>query len=200
MTTSSYVRVAILALLMPFAFLASAQEEAPDPELVKRGQDLYYNVAGTGCVTCHGVAGLGDIGIGPNIRGVPVVRIEGALDAAEEMAFLHPVLSEDDLVALEAYLAYVETLVPATTTVRGGAFQPDEVRLPAGQQVQLIVDNGNRSPCTLVVDGVDVQATIDGRSTGDVSWTTGSAGTQTVAYCQDEPDVQLTVRIVEPEE
>lgn len=188
-------------LLAAFTVVAFAQaQDELDTELVERGQDLYHNVAGTGCVTCHGVAGLGDIGIGPEIRGVPVVRIEGALDAAEEMAFLAPQLDDDDLEALEAYLAYVETLVPATTTVRAGTFEPREVRVPAGREVQLIVENGNRSACTLVVEGADVQSTIDGRSTGEVVWTSGEAGTETTAMCEEEPDARLTIRIVEAEE
>lgn len=184
----------ILPLLLLFSGFFLFAQEGADTDLIARGRTVFREAGGVGCKTCHGVYALGDLQIGPNVRGVDEVRIRGALEAAEEMEFLLPLVSPEDIVALAAYLQHLGTLEPVAVTYRSDAFNPAEVSVPAGSAVQLIVNNGNRSDCTLTAVDTGAEAvTIPGRDSGDIVWTTPEAPATLTAFCAEAPEGTLAI-------
>ena len=184
----------ILLALLALALLAfGAAQEEWDQERLEAGANVYETVANVGCGTCHGAFGLGDIGIGPIIRGVDEVRIRGALEGAEEMGFLLPIMTDQMIADVAYYLAYLDTLHPAKALFRQETFTPAEITVPPDTDVQLIVENGNRSPCTLEVSVPDIEPlVIEGRSTDGLVIRTPADGTVT-AVCTEAPSVVLTL-------
>lgn len=191
-------RTLILCLAVIAGFGLLAQED-PLAEAVIAGRTTYREAGGIGCVACHGSYGLGDLEIGPNIRGVDAVRIQGALDAAEEMDFLRPLLSRADIDDLAAYLQYLDTLEPVSTLFRQGAFEPAELPVPAGSPLQLIVSNGNRSECTFSLTGLDLEPiAIAGRSAGDLVLTLAEGAGPLEGSCAETPEAVLTLLVEAP--
>jgi cytochrome c553 len=182
-----------LALIAGFGLLA---QEDPLSEAIVAGRTTFSEAGGIGCVACHGSYGLGDLQIGPNIRGLDAIRIEGALDAAEEMDFLGPLLSGTDIDNLAAYLQYLGTLETASTLYRSGAFEPAELSIVADTPTQLIVANGGRSECTFALDGVELEPVlIGGRGSGDVVLTLPAETGTLQGSCAEAPEVVLTLTI-----
>ena len=191
-------RTLILCLTLIAGFGLLAQED-PLAEAIVAGRTTFSEAGGIGCVACHGNYGLGDLQIGPNVRGVDATRIEGALDGAEEMDFLGPLLSDTDIDNLAAYLQYLGTLEAAATLVRGDTFTPEELVVPGGTGVQVIVDNGNRSECTFGLTGIEREpVVIPGRQAGDLVFTTAAEAGVLQGACAETPEVVLTVRIEPP--
>jgi cytochrome c553 len=186
------------SLLFLFASLVSAQG-APDATLIEEGRTIFREVGDIGCAACHGTYALGDLQIGPSIRGVDEVRIEGALEGAEEMEFLLPLLTDNDITALAAYLGYLGTFEPAPVTFRRGTFEPAELTVSSGSQVQLIVNNLNRSECTFAIDGVELEPlVIPGRKAVDIIWETPTETVSLTAGCQEEGSEHLSIRVEPP--
>jgi cytochrome c553 len=182
----------ILTLCLALGFA----QETVDLEAVAEGKVLYGSVGGIGCTACHGAYALGDLQIGPNIRGVDESRINGALEAAEEMGFLAPLLTPADISHLATYLQYLASLEPVSVSFRRSAFEPDAVSLTAGTAVQLIVSNGNRSDCTFVIDGADVEKQlIAGRATQDFIWQTPDEVSSLLAYCEEDAAATLPISV-----
>jgi len=151
---------------------------------------------GVGCAACHGHFALGDLQIAPNVRGVDEDRIRGALEGAEEMEFLIPVLTNDDIASLAQYLQYLAPFEPFKTTRKRGVFDPLELLLPLATDVQLIVNNGDRSECTFHVEGADVEdKLITGRWTDDLIWTTPELPGMFVGYCSENPDATVSISV-----
>jgi cytochrome c553 len=188
-------RILTLCLLLALGSVAFAQD-GPTPEAIAAGQDLFQTAGGIGCVACHGAFGLGDLSIGPDVRGVDATRIVGALEGAEEMDFLLPLLSDADIDSLATYLDYLGTLEPVSTLFRSGTFDPAELTIVADSATQLIVANGGRSECTFAVDGVEIEPiVIGGRSSGDVVLTLPAETGALQASCVEAPDAVLTLTI-----
>lgn len=185
-----------LALVAGNGLLAQGD---PLSETAAAGQIVFRTAGGIGCVACHGAYGLGDVGVGPNIRGLDATRIRGALDAVEEMDFLVSVLSRNDIDTVATYLQYLGTLEPAATLFRQGTFEPAELSVTAGSAVQLIVNNGNRSECTFGLVGLELEpVVIAGRGAGDLILTPAE-GTDTIeGNCAETPEAVLTVRVEPP--
>ncbi len=190
--TATRILIALLALAL--LATASAQDDW-DEERLAEGTRVYLEAGGIGCHTCHSRFALGDVGIGPVIRGVDAVRIQGALEAAEEMGFLLPILSQQNIDDVAYYLQWLDTLFPVKTLFRRGTFEPAALPIPPATRVQLIVQNGNRSACTLVVDGVtDAPVEVAGRGTNGVVFDTPAEGL-IEAHCTEAPDAVLRLPI-----
>ncbi|MDZ4134824.1 MAG: c-type cytochrome [Paracoccaceae bacterium] len=91
-----------------FAYLQFLGQPTPvlmDP-IAQAGKEIFEKTAGgVGCASCHGEAALGDIGIGPNIRGKDSVTILKQLQVNEKMKFIH--LEPDEVDQVSAYLRYL---------------------------------------------------------------------------------------------
>ena len=188
------------ALILLFLLLLSgawvfAQDNDP-AEFPAKGLAIFREAGGMGYSACHGEYALGDLQIGPNIRGVDETRIHGALDTLDVMAFLVPLLSDDDISAVAEYLQYLGTLEPVSITLRRSTFDPSEVTVPTGTAVQLIINNRDRAECTFTIDGAGLEPTVlAGRAMGNVVWTTPAEAASFVALCNEKPDQLLTVTV-----
>jgi cytochrome c553 len=170
-------------------------------EVVMAGRLLFEETAGgIGCAACHAHFALGDSFIAPNVRGVSKNRIEGALEAVEEMEFLIDELSSEDIDAIAEYLRFLATLVPAKSVTRRGVFTPDILEVPANDQVQLIINNLNRSVCTLSSgDSIFQDTEIQGRTEADIIWTSPlDPGESFQVSCLEEPESILTISVIAP--
>lgn len=77
--------------------------------MVARGEKIFQETAGgVGCQYCHGKDARGDVG--PNIVGKSEEAIANALGTVLQMSFIQQTtpLSDQDIEALEAYLASLE--------------------------------------------------------------------------------------------
>lgn len=192
--TQAIRRFALGLLALTLLAVGTAQEDW-DQTRLEEGENIYRTVANVGCSTCHGAFALGDLGIGPAIRGVDEVRIEGALEGAEEMGFLIPIMTDEMIADVAYYLAYLDTLHPVLAQFRQEAFTPAEITVPADTDVQVIVENGNRSPCTLQVSIPDTEPVeIDGRATDGLVVRTPANG-QVTATCTESPSAVLTLNV-----
>ena len=173
-----------------------------DPELVAIGREVFQVTAGgVGCASCHGHFALGDIGIGPDLRGSDEVRIRGGLEAVEVMEFLVNQLTDADIKALAEFLSYLGTLTPASFVRTGGVFEPTELRLPTATQAQLIIQNKDRTACTfeLAESGLEAKE-IARRSAADWIWTTPETPISYTGACAEKPENTVTVIIETPQE
>ncbi|UCH25611.1 MAG: hypothetical protein JSV66_17045 [Trueperaceae bacterium] len=192
------IRLAILSLLLCGSFALA--QAAADDALIQEGRTIFREVGGIGCAACHGTYALGDLQIGPVIRGVNEVRIEGALDGVEEMEFLISLISKKDITALAAYLGYLGTLEPASVTFRQGEFDPAELQVAPETQLQLIVTNLSRSDCTFSLEGVDLEPiVVPGRDANDLVWHTPVETRTLTAGCQEEA-ASFSIRVEPPAE
>ena len=110
----------LLGLLLTGTFYAafspaSAEEQAPDPELVAEGRKLFL----VGCAFCHGTNGEGNLtregdqAFGPSLVGVGAAAVEfqvetgrmPAVQPGQQMAPKEVVYTEEETDALEAYVA-----------------------------------------------------------------------------------------------
>lgn len=187
------IRRTCLAVLVLSVLAMGATQEEWDEVRLEEGKHIFRTVANVGCSTCHGTFALGDLGIGPVIRGVDTVRIQGALEGAEEMGFLVPIMTDQMIEDVAYYLAYLDTLYPAMAQFRQEAFTPAEITVPADTDVQIIVENGNRSPCTLQVSIPDTAPIeIAGRATDALVIRTPADGQVTVT-CTETASAVLTL-------
>lgn len=173
-----------------------------DPELVAIGREVFQVTAGgVGCASCHGNFALGDIGIGPDLRGSDEVRIRGGLEAVEVMEFLVNQLTDADIKALAEFLSYLGTLTPASFVRTGGVFEPTELRLPTATQAQLIIQNRDRTACTfeLAESGLEAKE-IARRSAADWIWTTPETPITYTGACAQNPENTITVIVETPQE
>lgn len=173
-----------------------------DPELVAIGREVFEVTAGgVGCASCHGHFALGDIGIGPDLRGSDEERIRGGLEAVEVMEFLVTQLTDADIKALAEFLGYLGTLSPASFVRTGGVFEPTELRLPTAAQAQLIIQNKDRTACTfeLAESGLEAKE-IARRSAADWIWTTPETPVTYTGACAEKPENTVTVIIETPQE
>ncbi len=173
-----------------------------DPEKVAKGRIVFEKTAGdVGCAVCHGNFGMGDLATAPNVRGVDEVRIRGALEGAEEMEFLINVLTADDIENIAQFLQFLAQFTPAEFQRRRGVFTPEIVIVPPNTDVQLIVNNIDRSECTFTFEGIDVEAeAIGGRSAEDFIWTTPEADNTFTAFCAENPEDVVTLSVEEVED
>lgn len=174
-----------------------------DPDKVAKGRIIFERTAGdVGCAVCHGNFGMGDLATAPNVRGVDEVRIRGALEGAEEMEFLINVLTDEDIEYVAQYLQFLAQFTPVEFQRRRGVFPEEPVIVPANTDVQLIVNNIDRSECTFTFsEDVDVEAElIGGRSAEDFIWTTPDADNTFIAFCAERPDDVVTLSVQEVED
>jgi len=173
-----------------------------DPDKVAKGRIVFEKTAGdVGCAVCHGNFGMGDLATAPNVRGVDEVRIRGALEGAEEMEFLINVLTAEDIENLSQYLQFLAQFTPVEFQRRRGVFTEELIVVPPNTEIQLIVNNIDRSECTFTFDGVEVEAeVIGGRSAEDFIWTTPDANNAFTAFCAERPEDVVTLSVEEAED
>ena len=169
------------------------------PFLLAKGREIFeFTAGGVGCASCHGHFALGDINIGPDIRGFDEARIRGALANVEVMEFLAGQLTDDDIKAVAAFVRYLGAFTPAKSLRKSGSFTPAELHIPVDTQAQLIIENGDRTTCTFAsADAGFAEKTIGGRKAEDVFWITPTAAATFTAACKEKPDELLTIIIDE---
>lgn len=161
----------------------------------REGRRAFREVGGAGCSECHGQFGANELGQAPVIRGADAARIRASVASMDTMTFLQGVITDAEIEAIAAYLAYLETMQPTIVTRRRSVLAPAEIALPAATHVQLILDNHDRSPCTWTVTAPPAAPTVvAGRTTYAVDWVTGDPGTF-AAYCGETPETRVQVRI-----
>ena len=202
--------ILILALLTCFvAGLALLAQDEPSARGHRSaGRDVLFNVRSEASVAAPATARTpwAICRSDRTFAGVDAVRIEGALEGAEEMEFLLPLLT--DAATSRAWRdlppATWEPSKPASTLVRGGAFDPAELTLSnRDSTVQVIVNNGNRSECTFELSKASrwSPSSIGGRAAGDVVFTAPEEpGTMEADFCaEDRPRSILTLSFAVPD-
>lgn len=101
----------ITATTMPTATTAApttmppTTSESAAPDQLALGEEIYQTTAGgVGCAACHGADGLGLVG--PNVLGKSAGTIKANLEGTDAMLFI--VLSDEEIEAVAAYLAFLE--------------------------------------------------------------------------------------------
>jgi mono/diheme cytochrome c family protein len=190
------IALAWTLLAVAVAAAGVAVPTGPDGERWAAGRRAYHEAGGTGCAVCHGEFGANELGLAPVVRGADAARIHASLAPMETMTFLQGALADEEIDAMAYYLEHLATMQPLVVTRRRAALHPAAARLPAGAHVQLILVNQDRGPCTWTVSpNGAAPVEVAGRATGAVDWMTGSAGDELEAYCVEEPDVRVQLRI-----
>ncbi len=172
-----------------------------DPELAAKGRELFeVSAGGVGCASCHGSFALGDIEVGPNIRGVSADTIKNALENVEVMEFLASQLKDEDITAIAEYLKYLGTFQPFKSTHKGGVWDPAELKLPVKTKAQVIIQNGDRTICTFAIaeSGIEKEE-IKGRKSEDFIWTTPDEPATFKGACEEKPEEVLTLIVEVPQ-
>ncbi len=199
----------MLAILLVGSVWLSAQMESEEgdenAELIEAGRmlaELSDTAGGQGCINCHGTFGVGDLELAPNYRGRTEEDIRNALESVEQMDFLE--VSEDQVVALGAYLEWLGGFVPAKSELRSNSFSPTELTVPAGAEVQLIVDNRERRTTHFISsEDLGIEPTeIRARNFDDFLWTAPDEPGTFSVFCDDcdEGDAVLTIVVEVPED
>jgi hypothetical protein len=171
-----------------------------DDELLNQGRIFFETSAGNGigCASCHAAYALGDLGIGPFIRGVSEQTIRSAFDIVEDMDFFD--LPEAEIVAIAEYLRWLGTFRPAKTLIKVRKFNPPELIVPAGEQIQFIIDNKDRRTYQFVSEEIGLEDfEIRSRRAADFTWTAPDEETTFDITCiacgEDGEDVALKVLV-----
>jgi len=202
------IAVLLMMLFAGSGWLAAQMEEGTneaDMELIETGRMLFeFSEAndGVGCLNCHGTFGVGDLGIGPNVRGASEEEIRIALENVAQMDFL--TLSDEQIEALSAYMTWLGSFFPAKTELRDEGFEPNELTVPAGAQVQLILDNRERrSAHRIASEDLAIEDTeIPARNADDFLWTAPEEEGIFTVQCLDcdEGTAPLTMKVEVQEE
>lgn len=199
----------MFAILLAGSVWLSAQMESEEgednTELIEAGRmlaELSDAAGGHGCINCHGTFGVGDLMIAPPYRGLTAEDVRNALENVEQMDFLE--VSEDEIIALGAYLEWLGGFVPAKSELRADGFNPAEATVPVGAEIQVIIDNRERrAPHVVSSEDLGIEPTeIRARNADDFLWTAPEEpGTFTV-LCDDcdEGAPSLTIIVEVPEE
>lgn len=170
------------------------------PIEIAKGREIFeFTAGGVGCASCHSHFALGDIAIGPNIRGVTEDTIHSALENVELMSFLNGKVTDEDIHAVATYLQYLDTLTYAKTVRKNNAFDPTELTFPINTNAELIIENDDRTPCTFAsLDWHLTEKVISGASADDfIFLTPGQPGSFT-GSCKENPEATVTIKIEAP--
>ena len=180
------MRKIVVIVLCGSALLPLQPAMGQDQALLDEGARVFSEVAGVGCKTCHGEYAEGDLGVGPFIRGAPEGMIRASVDATGEMIVVKNVISEDEIMAVTAYLGHLGTLQVARTLAKRGRFVPAEFSTRPGTRVQLIVSNSGFQPYTFRSDNLGMDdLVIPARSTGGIEWQAPDSPGEYSVYCTD---------------
>jgi mono/diheme cytochrome c family protein len=181
-TKDKTVFVAMLAIAALFNMGIASADEAS----IEEGRHVFQTVAGIGCKTCHGDYGEGDLGVGPYIRGATEGAIRAAIAGINEMIVVENMITEEDIVAVIAYLQHLGTLQVGRTLSKRGRFLPDTVETRPGSALQLVIKNSGVAAATYESDNMGIDAwTISGRSTSDIEWQAPDTIGEYTIYCSD---------------
>lgn len=179
-------------------FSPSQTAIATDEDLIAEGARVYATVAGLGCKTCHGEFAEGDLGVGPFIRGAPEGAIRAAIDATNEMLVVKQAISEDEIVAVAAYLGRLGTMQVVRTLVKRGRFLPDEVGVRPGTRVQLVIQNAGLDEHTFRSTNMGLpDVVVAARSAGTSEWIAPDEEGEYSLHCVDckLDDEKMTIRV-----
>jgi len=199
----------MLTILLLGSVWMSAQMESEENDenakLIEAGRmlaELSDTAGGQGCLNCHGTFGVGDLKIAPAYRGRNADDIRNALETVDQMDFLN--VSEDEIIALGAYLEWLGGFVPAKSELRADGFSPAEVTVSVGAEIQVIVDNRERrTPHFVSSEDLGIEPTeIRARTAADFLWTAPDEPGTFIVLCDDcdEGAAALTIVVEVPEE
>lgn len=180
---------------------AQSGSEEFDEELLAEGRDLFESSAGgVGCASCHAAFGLGDLGVGPFIRGINAEAIRSALEMVEDMDFFD--LTEEEIIAIAEYTRWLGQFFPIKTIIKLGVFNPAELTVAAGRPIQLIIENADRTVYTISSEALGIdELELPRRRLTDVTWTAPDEEQTLIITCASCGDEGANLQIhVEKEE
>lgn len=149
----------------------AAAEVVPNKQLIEKGRDIFLTAGGLGCAACHGRYAEGDIGIGPNNRGMNEAKVRAALDSVPPMKILRDELSDAEIKEVAAYVEWLGQLKLVKTLVKRGHFVPERIEIYPGTKIQLVVNNASIEPHKFVSDNMKIEpVTVQGRQNMDIVW------------------------------
>lgn len=172
---------------------AAFPQSEPNDGLITEGRTIFEKTAGgVGCAACHGHFAMGDLKIGPNIRGASPERIQGGLAARDAMAFIR--LTDEELTAVAAFLGYLGKLLPVKITMRDSQFEPNRVTVPANREIQFLLDNKGNETCSFSSNEAGIkEKSLEPGKVGDIVWRTSSKQDTFTARCNPRPNMILTI-------
>jgi cytochrome c553 len=170
--------------------------ETPD-ELIEKGREVFFTVAGVGCAECHGRYAEGDLGIGPFNRGANETNIRGALQKVDPMKIIRDEMTDEKIVQVAAYIRWLGELQLVKTLYKQGRFIPSEVSIYPGTAIQLAVNNASFEPHTFASDVMGIRPfRVNGRDFGDLTWRAPvNEGTFELRCSDCGSDGKLTIRV-----
>jgi mono/diheme cytochrome c family protein len=157
-----------------------------DEALIKRGELVFNTVAGIGCVGCHGAFAEGDLGVGPYIRGASDGAVRAAIEGIGPMIAVKAVITEDETVAVAAYVHYLGATQVVRTQVKRGRFFPDTFATQPSTNLQVVIKNAGFSAHTFYSDNLGInELLIPARSAKSFLWQAPKDGGEFSLYCTD---------------
>lgn len=188
------IAAAVLIVAGALAGLGVPVAAEPEPnELAAAGRVVFEKTAGgIGCAACHGRFGMGDLTTAPNIRGANETRLRNALGGVGAMRFL--ALTPEQVKAVQAFLAYLNTMKPRKIAVNESGFEPDQVTIAASERVQFILHNNREEACDFESADAGIRTTSVAPDTvGDVVWTSPARKATFTARCAQRPEASVTI-------
>ena len=150
------------------------------------GQRVFREIAGIGCKTCHGDYAEGDLGVGPYIRGTTEGAIRAAIEGIGEMVVVKSVITEDEIVAVAAYLRHLGSQQVARTLSKRGRFLPEVFEARPGTSLQIVIRNSGIKAAMYQSDNMGIEPfTVAGRSTDGIDWQAPDDEGEYSLYCTD---------------
>lgn len=176
---------------------APALGEELSNNLIERGREVFFTVAGVGCAACHGRYAEGDVGIGPYNRGANEAKIRGALQKVDAMGVIRGEMTDEKIVQVAAYFRWMGELQLVKTMYKQGRFIPNEVSVYPGTPIQLSVNNASTEPHTFASDVMGItEVHVNGRDFGDLTWKVPDSEGAFELRCADcGSDGKLTIRV-----
>lgn len=165
--------------------------------LIEKGREVFFTVAGVGCAACHGRYAEGDLGIGPYNRGANEAKIRGALQKVDAMSILRGEMTDEKIAQIAAYFRWMGELQLVKTMYKQGRFIPNEVSIYPGTPIQLSVNNASTEQHTFASDVMGITSfRVNGRDFSDLTWKAPDNEGVFELRCTDcGSDGKLTVRV-----
>lgn len=194
----AFATALVLAFVSGFGPVRPAAAQGmPDKQLIEKGREVFLTAGGVGCAACHGRYAEGDVGIGPNNRGMNEAKIRAALASVLPMKILREELSDAEIKEVAAYVEWLGQLKLVKTLVKRGHFVPERIEIYPGTRIQLVVNNASIEPHKFASDAMKIEpVTVEGRQSMDVMWEAPQTeGTFTLACADCGIKDQLTIEV-----
>jgi len=135
------------------------------------GRRVFQEIAGIGCLSCHGDFAEGDLGVGPYIRGASEGAIRAAIEGIGEMVAIKMTINDTEINAVAKYIDHLGSLQVAKTLSKRGRFLPAMAEARPGTKMQVVIRNAGIDTAKYASDTMGIEPmTIPGRSVGSFEW------------------------------